>query len=82
MNQSIPSLKQKSYPSLRSNLNMLRNILQGQSDPSSIIQNILLKNPQMQNIMQLFQQSGMSAKQFFYQYAQQNGIDPDQFLNS
>jgi hypothetical protein len=39
-------------------------------------------NPQMRNIVQNFQNSGLTPKQFFYQYAQQKGIDPDQFLNS
>ena len=32
--------------------------------------------------MQLFKSSKMTPKQFFYQYAQQKGVDPDQFLNS
>jgi hypothetical protein len=39
-------------------------------------------NPKMQNVMQLFNSSGQSPKDFFYQYAQQNGVDPNQFLNS
>jgi len=34
-------------------------------------------NPQAQNILQLFQNSNMTPKQFFSKYA---GIDPDQFL--
>ena len=40
------------------------------------------QNPKMQNVMQLFQSSNMTPKQFFYQYAQQNGINPDDFLKS
>ena len=52
------------------------------SDPHSFIQNMVANNPQLKNVMQLFQSSGMSPKQFFYQYAQQQGVNPDQFLNS
>jgi hypothetical protein len=52
------------------------------SDPSSFIQNMVASNPQLQNVMQLFQSSKLSPKEFFYQYAKQNGVDPDQFLNS
>lgn len=52
------------------------------SDPSSFIQNMVANNPKAKNIMQLLNNSGMSPKQFFYQYAQQQGIDPNQFLNS
>jgi hypothetical protein len=51
-------------------------------DPSSLIQSMVKNNPKAQNLMQLFQNSKMSPKQFFYQYAQQNGVDPDQFLKS
>jgi hypothetical protein len=30
--------------------------------------------------MQLMRSSGMTPKQFFYDYAQQQGINPDEFL--
>jgi hypothetical protein len=43
---------------------------------------MIQNNPQAQNLLQIFQNSNMTPKQFFYQYAQQMGIDPDQFLNS
>ena len=36
----------------------------------------------MQKAYQLMQSSGMSPKQFFYTYANQNGINPDQFINN
>lgn len=52
------------------------------SDPSALIQSMVANNPQLQNVIQLFQSSKLSPKEFFYQYAKQNGVDPDQFLNS
>ena len=72
---------QKSLPSLKNNLNAIQQLLQG-SNPSSLIQNMISQNPKMKNVMSLFNSSGMTPKQFFYNYAQQQGIDPDQFLNS
>jgi hypothetical protein len=36
----------------------------------------------MKNVMQLMQNSGKTPKEFFYNYAQQNGINPDNFINS
>lgn len=72
---------QKSLPSLKSNLELLQKTLQN-SDPNSFIQNIILNNPKMKNAMQLFNASKMTPKQFFYYFAQQKGVDPDQFLNS
>lgn len=41
-----------------------------------------MNNPKMNNVMSLLKGSNMSPKQFFYYYAQQNGVNPDQFLNS
>ena len=63
------------------NNSLLKNLMNS-SDPHSFIQNMVANNPQLKNVMQLFQSSGMSPKQFFYQYAQQQGVNPDQFLNS
>ena len=52
------------------------------SNPKEFLNNLISKNPQMQNVYQMLQSSSMTPKQFFYNYAQQNGIDPDQFINS
>jgi len=60
------------------NLNNLSSI----SNPKSLVQNMIMNNPKARSLVQLFQSSGMTPKQFFYQYAQQNGVDPEQFLNS
>ena len=86
MNQLFQQLQpqittQKSLPSLKSNLDLLQKHLKN-SDPNSFIQNIVLNNPKMKNVMQLFNASQMTPKQFFYYFAQQKGIDPNQFLNS
>jgi len=43
---------------------------------------MIQSNPKLNNVLQLFKSSGMSPKQFFYNYAQQNGIDPDQLINT
>jgi len=43
---------------------------------------MLATNPKLNNVMTMLNASNMSPKQFFYYYAQQNGIDPDQFINS
>lgn len=61
--------------------NLLKQFLSS-SNPQEFIQNMVMNNPKMQNVMQLFQNSNMSPKQFFYQYAKTKGVDPDQFINS
>lgn len=56
--------------------------LMNSTDPQSFIQNMIKNNPKAQNLMNMFQSSGLSPKQFFYNYARNNGIDPDQFINN
>ena len=74
--QNLPNSSQKLPTS--NNLKALMN----SSDPQSFIQNMIQNNPQAQNLIKMLQSSGLSPKQFFYQIAQQKGIDPEQFLNS
>lgn len=52
------------------------------SNPNELINSLISKNPQLQPIMQLFNSSGQTPKQFFYNYAKSKGIDPDSFINS
>ena len=71
----------QSNGSLPSKNDLLQKFLNS-SNPKELLNSLISNNPQMKNIMGLLQSSGMTPKQFFYNYAQQNGIDPDQFLNS
>ena len=52
------------------------------SNPKELLNSLISQNPQLQNLMQAMNSSKMTPKQFFYSYAKQNGIDPDQFLSS
>lgn len=52
------------------------------SDPKSFIQNMIKGNPQAQNLINTMNTSGLTPKQFFYQYAQNNGVNPEQFLKT
>lgn len=72
---------QKSLQQPLKNNSLLQNVLNS-SNPMELIQKMVLNNPKMQNVMNLYKASGMSPKQFFYQFAQQKGVNPDEFLNS
>lgn len=52
------------------------------SNPMDIVQKMASQNPQIKNLLSMLNSSGMTPKQFFYQYANSQGVDPDQFLNS
>lgn len=68
-------------PLSETQISNLKNLLNFQN-PQSLIQSMIQNNPKLNNIFQLFKSSGMSPKQFFYNYAQQNGIDPNQLINT
>jgi hypothetical protein len=72
---------QGAIPSQRNKQSLFQQFLNS-SNPNEFLQNLISNNPKMQNVYNLMQSSGMSPKDFFYNYAQQNGVDPDQFLNS
>lgn len=61
--------------------NLLKSFMNS-SNPMGLIQSIASQNPTLKNVMSLFNSSGMSPKQFFYQYANSQGVNPDQFVNS
>ena len=67
---------------MNSQQNELIQALKNSSNPESFVRNLILTNPQAKTIYNKYQQSGVTPKQFFYQYAQQNGLNPNQVLNS
>ena len=49
-------------------------------DPMGAINQIAMRNPQMQQVMSVISQNGGNAKQAFYNMAQQRGVDPNVIL--
>ena len=70
---------QKSLPSQRNNL--FQQFLKS-SNPNEFLNSLISNNPKVQSVMQLLQSSGMTPKEFFYSYAEQQGVNPDEFLSS
>lgn len=71
--------QQSQLPLSKSNL---LKTLMNNPNPMELIQSISNQNPALRNVMSLYNSSGMSPKQFFYNYANSRGINPDQFINS
>ena len=74
------SPQNQKLPLSETQVNNLKNLLNS-NDPQTLVQNMIKNNPKMNNVFQMFKASKMSPKQFFFQYAQDNGIDPSQLLN-
>lgn len=62
-------------------MNSLMALMNGANNPEQMVQGMIKNNPSMNAVFQQVQQSGMSMKDFTLNYAKQNGIDMQPFLN-
>ena len=62
-------------------MNLLMGLLSGGGNKEQFVQSLISQNPQMNAIMQQVKNSGMSMKDFTMQYAKQNNINMQPFLN-
>lgn len=63
-------------------MQMLMQLLTMGNNPQQIIQDLMVRNPQAQIVLNQMQQSGMSPKQYAMQYARQNNINLQPFINT
>lgn len=85
MNNLYQQLMGNQSPSLPNNINQIKqmmNLFKGANNPQQLLMNLAKQNPQIQNVMNLVQNSGKSPKDLFYQMAQQKGVNPDDILNA
>ena len=73
----------KSNPAI-SNLNQIKrmaNIVKSAGNPQAMLQSMMKDNPQMQQVMDIVNQSGGDPKAAFYKMAEEKGVNPDEILN-
>ena len=75
-----PILEMLSGPRTPNNIVQTFRALQQSNNPNQFMQNLMQTNPQMQQVMQMVQNSNMSPKDLFYTMAKQKGVDPEQIL--
>ena len=51
------------------------------SNPQEFLMNMASQNPKLLSLLALMQSSNQSPKDFFMNYAKQQGIDPNQFIS-
>jgi hypothetical protein len=79
MNQN--KLSQSNLPSNLSQLKQMANIFKGQSNPMAFLQKVSQQYPQVGQVLNMLNSSGMSPKDFFMQSARQMGVDPNEIIN-
>lgn len=56
-------------------------MIRGAKNPQQMLNNMVQRNPQMKQAMDMLRNSGKSPKDFFYEAAKQQGVDPNSILN-
>lgn len=62
-------------------MNMLMQLMSMGNNPQQILQNAMTSNPQIRTALNQMAQSGMSPQQYVMQYAKQNNINIQPFVN-
>lgn len=75
-----PILEMLNGPKIPNNVVQTFKAFQQSNNPNQFMQNLIQTNPQVQQVMQMVQNSNMSPKDLFYTMAKQKGVDPEQIL--
>ena len=70
----------KSSP-MMGNIKQMMNMVRTAQDPSAMLNQLIMNNPNMKQVMDMVQQAGGDPQKAFYALAQQKGVDPQQILD-
>ena len=80
--QQLMGSQSHSLPNNLGQIKQMMNLFRNANNPQQLLTNMAKQNPQIQNIMNIVQNTGKSPKDLFYQMAQQKGVNPDDILNA
>ena len=81
MNSLYQQMNQQQIGNNLGSIKQMMNNIRSSANPNAMLQSMMAKNPQLQQIMNFVRQSGGDPKTAFYNLAKQKGIDPQQILN-
>lgn len=73
--QMMPQAAENSTNASMQSIKRMAEMLKGKQNPMQILQAVSQQNPAVAQVMNMINGSGMSAKQFFMQIANQQGVD-------
>ena len=80
MNQLFQQLNPQSQGALSNRMNMLKQKFQQVKMLTNPI-GYINSSPELKGVMDMVNQNGGNAQQFFYKLAEQKGVDPNEILN-
>ena len=79
---AIPAILQqlgKASPAV-SQLKQMMSAIRMAKDPQAMMQQMMMNNPQMQNVMKIVNQYGGDPMKAFYEEAKARGVDPEEII--
>lgn len=67
-------------PNAVQSIKSMMGMFKGASNPQQLMGNLMSQNPQVASVMKML--NGRDPKTFFYEQCKQNGINPDDIINS
>lgn len=80
-NPMLQALKSSPINNNLSQIKQMMNMVRSAGNPQAMIQSMSQSNPQMQQVMDIINQSGGDPKAAFYKMAEEKGVDPEQVLS-
>lgn len=80
-NPMLQALKSNPASSNLSQIKNMMNMVRSAGNPQAMLQSMAQNNPQVQQVMNIVNQSGGDPKAAFYKMAEEKGVDPEQVLS-
>ena len=81
MNSLYQQMNQQQLGTSIDAIKQMMNSVRYATNPQAMLQSMMNRNPQLQQVMNMVRQSGGDPKTAFYNLAKQRGIEPNQILN-
>lgn len=76
----IPAILQQLGKNQMSPIKQMMNMVKMSQNPQAMINQMMMNNPQMQQVMQIVQQHGGDPMKAFYAEAEKRGVDPQEIM--
>lgn len=80
MSNPMLQMLSQNQPNNISQIRNMINLVRNSNNPQVLLNNMMMQNPQMQQVMSYINQNGGNAQQAFYKLAQEKGVNPDEIL--
>ena len=77
----IPAILQQLGKNQANPIKQMMNMVKMSQNPQAMIQQLMMNNPQMQQVMQIVKQHGGDPMKAFYEVAKERGVDPEEIMN-